>query len=208
MSEQEVVRQFNEWHLAAALGATPPQQLWTREVVRTDRSGAPPTSFRQLLDSDEAVKLLPEAAFQLADAGRFGISEEVYRKQYWSLRPDFSIEGRGLLVLLEAKGRATQAKSWKDPKEQAYYHFLAQCTVARKGFAYVIPRAAEPSCEACIEKHFMSDPTIRYLFWEDLLPLIAPALLEVAIDEQLRLGDGLRQLRRWQVAQRQQTASI
>jgi hypothetical protein len=105
-----------------------------------------------------------------------------------------------VLILLETKGRSASARTWTDPKERLYYRFLAEASVPKKGLFYIVPRSSEAECSRCLSQHFQGHRGVQvgYLLWEDLLPAIAPELLLVAVDEMVRVTDGLRCLRQWQ----------
>jgi len=203
MNAEEVIARFQEWQLSAALAklVEDPAALWNLSVVRPvpDRTG--PCSLATLFKNQNLPSVGYEAPFLKGDAKRYGFTDEQnWQKNFWGLRPDFTVEGPDLLVLLEAKGSSAPPKTWSDPKERVYYRFLSESSPAVKGFFYIVPRSSEPDCTAALFEHFQSDSKISvgYMLWEDLLPLISSVLLEGAVDELVRLNDGFRRLRDWQ----------
>jgi hypothetical protein len=202
MTADEVIAQFQEWHLATALAhaTRDVSRLWNNPVAQLVPRGEASRALSAILGSPGIPSLAAETPFLREDATRFGFEDEYYRANFWGLRPDFKMEASDVLVLLEAKGRSAPTKTWTDPKERLYYRFLAEAQVEKKGLFYAVPRSSETECSRCLSQHFQGHPEVRvgYILWEDLLPGLASDLLNVAVDEMVRATDGLRCLRQWQ----------
>jgi len=203
MTADEVLAQFQEWHLATALADAARRdviRLWNGPAVQL----VPPDEGSQALSTIFGTPGVPssaaEAPFLREDAKRFGFKDEAFRANFWGLRPDFTMEASDVLVFLEAKCRSTPAKTWSDPKERLSYRFLAEAKIEKKGLFYIVPRAWEVNCSTCLSQHFQDHPQVRvgYILWEELLPALASDLLHVAVDEMVRVTDGLRCPRQWQ----------
>ena len=202
MTPEQVVAQFAEWHLSAALDQTGQggAALWTNDTVQLVPEDGTRHAFSTLFDEPNAPTLTSQMVLLREDAKRFGFSDEDFRTNFWGLRPDFAFRASDLLVFLEAKGRSAPARTWSDPKERSYYRFLSRAAIPKRGLFYIIPACAATDCARCISQHFSTDPSLRvgFVTWEDLLPTLAPHLLHVAVDELVRATDGLRSLRQWQ----------
>jgi hypothetical protein len=202
MTPDEAFAQFQEWHLATALAhaARDAAHLWNSPAVHLVPLDESPRALSAIFGTAGAPPLAAQAPFLREDAKRLGFEDEYYRANFWGLRPDFKMEASHVLVLLEAKGRSAPAKTWTDPKERLYYRFLAEAEVEKKGLFYIVPRSSETDCSRCLSQHFQGHPEIQvgYILWEDLLPALAFDLLHVAVDEMVRVTDGLRCLRQWQ----------
>jgi hypothetical protein len=203
MNAENVIARFQEWQLSAALAklVKDPAALWNLSVVRPVPDGTGSCSLATLFQTPNLPTIAYEAPFLKVNAKCYGFTDEQYwQKNFWGLRPDFTVEGPYLLVLLEAKGSSVPPKTWSDPKERVYYRFLSECSSSATGFYYIVPRPAEHDCAAALLEHFQSASKTRvgYMLWEDLLPLLHLVLLEGAVDELVRLSDGLRRLRDWQ----------
>jgi hypothetical protein len=203
MRPDEVVAEFQEWHLALALAHSGGPRLWKLEVVRMVPAATSPRSLANLFESDAPPAFSSEGPFLADDAGRYGFDNEHYRKTFWALRPDFMFRGEDIMIVLEAKARGVSQSFWNDPKEKTYYQFLEDCSIARTAFFYIVPGSAAPACEPSLSRHFQSSSKVRvgYILWEDLLPCLAPFLLEVAVDELVRASRDLQRLRSWQQEQ-------
>lgn len=106
-----------------------------------------------------------------------------------------------MTVFLEAKGHAAPAKTWSDPKEKLYHQFLLESSRASSGLFYVIPGNAQEKCTECVARYFSSASNVvtGFILSEDILDLLAPNLLEVAVDELVRVSKGLQELRGYQI---------
>jgi hypothetical protein len=153
--------------------------------------------------------LYSEKTFQKSEANKYGFlkkdDKDEYEKWFWSLRPDFIIqdENQSLLILLEAKGGEVPAKTWKHPKEHAYYQFLLKCKWPQKGFYYIIPEKFSEECKNCLtnDKHFEpSNVPTGLIYWEDLLPIIGDEIMKIALKQVLNEMKGLEKLLNWQKA--------
>jgi hypothetical protein len=203
MKPDDVVAEFREWHLALALAHSGGPRLWNLEVVQMVPAVTSHISLAHLFESDTPPAFSSEGPFRAEDADRYGFENEHYRKTFWGLRPDFMFRAEGVMILLEAKAPGVSPGTWKDPKEKTYYQFLKDCSIAKTAFLYIVPGSAAPACEASLSWHFQSSSKVRagYILWEDLLPCLAPFLLEVAVDELVRASRGLQRLRSWQQEQ-------
>lgn len=201
MSADQVVMQFQEWHLAEALAQLgKAEAFWSRPIVHTT-SAESPSSLARLFQAPPPLNFAHQAPLLREDAAGFGFNDpEYFRRTFWGLRPDFTLRAEDVIVFLEAKGRSTPPRTWTNPKEAIYYRFLREANVGKKGCCYVIPRSSEDSCRTCLAQYFQgqSDVCVGYILWEDFLPMLAPDLLQVAVDEMVRVIDGLRYLREWQ----------
>ena len=200
MIADEVLSQFQEWHLATALAHAEVAHLWSTVAVHLVPRHETPQTLSEIFETSGTPPLAAEPPFLLEDAKRFGLADDHFRATFWGLRPDFRIDAGDMLILLEAKGRSAPVGTWTDPKERLYYRFLAEANVAKKGLFYIVPRSSETACSRCVSQHFQTHPEVQvgYVLWEDLLPAMAPELLLVAVDEMVRVTDGLRSLRQWQ----------
>ena len=202
MNTEEVVAMFQEWQFVAALAQRNRdiRTLWSVEVVSLVPGDKTSWSLAKLFEATDLPTIMTETPFLGSDAERFGFSDEYYRKNFLGLRPDFIIQDKDLMILLEAKGRWVPTKTWTDPKERIYYRFLAESSISKKGFFYIIPKFVEADCTLCLSQHFQPSPQIRvgYILWENLLPLLDSELLEVVVDEMVRVSNSLRCLREWQ----------
>ncbi len=202
---------FAEWQLAWALARACDRAhkgyasaIWNRPVIRAVGGKDAKQSLNDLYGQVAEPLLLHEKALPSTGATSYGIDEERY-KTLVGLVPDFRIEtaDHSLLVILEAKTKASTPPVKKPLKEQLYLQFLESSTVVgpeRKGFFYVVPEKASDGYARLLEHKIGSSTEFRagVISWEDLLPLIGDDLIKMGLGALLEVAKGLQHLREWQ----------
>ena len=196
---------FPEWALSWSLrlaSERDPKAFWDLATYRPAGEAAPPEQLSRHITQPSPPALLYERALTRDEAARFGIDEEVYRRTFWSLRPDFVVEADegSTFLILEAKGGQLSDAVWRNPKELLYHRFLQACTTFKtKGLFYIVPGEAAEKCANCLRSQFPEDSSIAMgvLTWEGLLPMIYERLVETALDQVIREMEGLKCLRAW-----------
>jgi hypothetical protein len=204
MPEYEFTELFPEWALSWSLSEVCKEKpkFWDWSIVHPTNEPDLAKKFSDLFNLIESPVLHFERPFTKEEWKVFKISDEYYKKTFWSLRPDFIIkDNKQSLVLLEAKGGKIQEKVWTHPKECSYFQFLKDCKVPlQKGFYYIIPRTYTEKCKNCLNKYFTPEDNIQtgFIYWEDLLPIINQRLTEMILDRLIDEIQGLKELRQWQ----------
>jgi hypothetical protein len=183
--------------LAEALGkiSSDPYKFWTQQVIQVVPRDGEVYALSDLYPQVQAPKLEPQRSFLSNEAQYFGIEKEEYRRTYWGLRPDFTLRGESVLILLEAKSKGVPTKVWREPKEERYYRLLCDSRISERGFFYIVPSSEEANCFKCLSKeafHTVSRIRVGYVLWDSLLPLLEANLLEVAVHELLRVSSGVK----------------
>ena len=196
---------FPEWALSWSLrlaSERDPKAFWDLATYRAVGEAGAHERLRRHFTQPSPPALLYERALTRDEAARFGIDDEVYRRTFWGLRPDFVVEAdaESVFLILEAKGGQLGDAAWRNPKELLYHRFLQACkTLKTKGLFYIVPDEAAEKCANCLRDQFPEDSSIAMgvLTWEGLLPMIHERLMETALDQVIREMEGLKCLRAW-----------
>jgi len=210
MTNQLFTHKFPEWQLDQALAeaaAETPGTFWHKEIVYSPTEPTTLLSLRHWFPTNRSLSLNHQRTFPVNAATKYGIDDDLYKKNYWGLRPDFSIEAddMSVLILIESKGGKLDLRTWIDPKELRYFQFLVKSAIpASKGLLYIVPGIYRSECERCLQTYFLSEPSIKVglIVWEDLLEIIHDKLMGIAVDYILTTVEGIKDLRTWQRTRR------
>jgi len=157
--------------------------LWSQQALRLLNSPGEMVSLAQMFPTHAPV-IFKECAFARSTRQAYDVTDEEWKTQLLKTQPDFLITNKSgsLCVLVEVKRPALASSYWaRAIKERVYWLALDARRSASRGFVYIVSVASGELCLAAMREQRIGASILKgVMFWEDLLPMIGPALVRAA----------------------------